>query len=159
EIGRQISSGIATLRSMARGLFRYELGSHSLVDALQDLADAADNNFRVECTLEADRTIVLPDRSADLHVYRICQEAISNAVKHGNEKKLPLELKRDGPTIISQVRDDGTGAPLEAVANGSDGIGLRTMESRTRRLGGRFSIESRPGKGTSITCILPDMCA
>jgi signal transduction histidine kinase len=159
EIGRQISAGIATLRSLARGLFRYELGPHSLVDALQDLAAAADLNFRVQCTLHADRSIILPDRSADLHVYRICQEAITNAVKHGNAKKIKIEFKRAGSKILFQIRDDGTGAPLEVLANGSNGIGLRTMEFRTRRLGGRFSIESRAGAGTSITCTLPDPAA
>ncbi len=159
EIGRQITAGIATLRSLARGLFRYELGPHSLVDALQDLACGADTNFRVECTLQADRSIILPDRSADLHLYRISQEAITNAVKHGNATKIKIELKRDRGRIIFQIRDDGAGAPLEALTNGSKGIGLRTMEFRTRRLGGRFSIESRPSKGTTITCNLPDFSA
>ena len=126
---------------------------------MQNLAAATDLNFRVQCTLDADRSIAFPDRSADLHVYRICQEAITNAVKHGNAKKIKIELKRQESKILFQVRDDGTGAPLEALANGSNGIGLRTMEFRTRRLGGRFSIESCPGTGTSITCTLPDHSA
>jgi len=150
---------VRSLRSLAQGLFRYELGSHSLADALQDLATAADSNFRVQCTVQADRSIVLADRTADLHVYRISQEAITNAVKHGNAKKINLELRREGSRIVFQIRDDGAGASLEALASGRNGIGLRTMEFRARRLGGRFSIESHPGKGTSITCILPDSSA
>src|SRR4029079_1869481 len=93
EIGRQISGAIGTLRALARGLFRYELGSGSLYEALQDLVSAADASFRVRCTLDADRSIVLQDRTADLHLYRISQEAITNAVKHGNAKKIHLELK------------------------------------------------------------------
>jgi signal transduction histidine kinase len=160
EIGRQISGAIGTLRALARGLFRYELGSGSLYEALQDLVSAADASFRVQCTLDADRSIVLPDRTADLHLYRISQEAITNAVKHGKAKKIHLELKREGSKIVFRVQDDGSGAPLALHANTNGcsgaGIGLRTMEFRTRRLGGRFGIESRPGKGTLITCTLPD---
>jgi len=157
RIGREISGAIATLRALARGLFRYELGSGSLFDALQDLVSAADASFRVQCTLDADRSITLPDRTADLHLYRISQEAITNAVKHGKAKNIHLELKREGSKIVFRVHDDGSGAPVALHANGAGaGMGLRTMEFRTRRLGGRFGIESRPGKGTLITCILPD---
>jgi signal transduction histidine kinase len=146
---------MATLRTLARGLFRYELGSGSLVGALQELANAADSNYRVECTLEADGNIALPDRTADLHLYRISQEAITNAVKHGGARKIQIQLKRHAGQIIFRVEDNGSGAP---VAAGSRGVGLRTMEFRTRRLGGRFAIESRPGKGTSIICTLPEAC-
>lgn len=153
-IGKQLSGAIGAIRALSRGLFRYELGSDSLVTALQELASLADKNFQVQCTLDADSTIDLSDRAADLHLYRITQEAISNAVKHGHAKNISLQLKRDGPRIIFTIRDDGDGC--DQIKEQDNGIGLRTMEYRTRRLGGRLGIESSPGHGTVITCTLPD---
>jgi ligand-binding sensor domain-containing protein/signal transduction histidine kinase len=86
------------------------------------------------------------------HVLRIGQEALTNAVRHGEPREVILALEFDAPGLVLSVRDDGRGFDRAAT---SSGLGLRGMEERASAIGGALSVTSRPGKGTEVRLKVP----
>ncbi len=96
-----------------------------------------------------------PDRHvAELEtaIYRIVQEALTNATKHGGARKAYVEIVEDQTTVRISVRDDGQGFDTTAR---SAGFGLIGMNERAELLGGSLTIESAEGKGTAVSCVFP----
>ena len=92
-----------------------------------------------------------------INLYRIVQEAANNIVKHAKASRAQVTLKRLPLSIHLSISDDGRGLPAGTLAssNGAGGFGLRSLAARTRLLGGRHQIESKPGVGTTITVEIP----
>ena len=91
-------------------------------------------------------------------MFRILQEALSNAVKHSQCDRIRVELGQDGGEIRLMVRDNGRGLPSPPLNNelkGESGMGLASMRERAELSGGRFEIESRAGEGTRICVSWP----
>lgn len=90
------------------------------------------------------------------NVLRICQEAVANAVRHGNPSKIDVRLTYMPDVIRAIVRDDGCGfSPDTVQTEGAGHFGITVMQERARRYGGRLSMESRPGHGTIVEAVLP----
>ena len=87
-----------------------------------------------------------------VHLYRIAQEAVHNAVEHGNATELQIELSSEHGDAVLRIRDDGRG--FDSTRN-SNGLGLRIMQYRAHRAGGWCSVVSQPGRGTIVTCRVP----
>jgi signal transduction histidine kinase len=88
------------------------------------------------------------------HLFRLAQEAISNAVKHGKASEIAIHLKSDPGRIYLGVSDNGCGfAPEQPTA--SNGMGLRIMKYRAGMIGGRLTIERNPGGGVLVMCSAP----
>jgi two-component system CheB/CheR fusion protein len=83
------------------------------------------------------------------HLYRIAQEAVTNAIKHGRAGKIQISLTRTPRRIRLAIRDNGTGMP---VRQRSRGMGLHVMRYRAGIIGGTLAIEKRPGGGTTVVC-------
>jgi signal transduction histidine kinase len=92
----------------------------------------------------------LPDEHKNCS-YRIVQEAVNNAVRHANAAAVQVGLRREDQSVRVEVRDDGAGFDTRFVR----GLGILGMEERVRRLGGRLTIDSQPGRGTAVTAELP----
>ncbi len=88
-------------------------------------------------------------------LYRITQEALSNACKHSESRKVLVTLTQEGQNIRLEVRDWGIGFDAEAVKKGH--FGLEGIRQRVRLLGGRLTIDSKPDSGTMIQAIVPIM--
>ena len=86
-------------------------------------------------------------------VYRIAQEALTNACRHSKSKKIKVELVQNGDQLRIVVQDQGVGFKLEDVEEGQ--FGLAGIRERARLLGGKATIDSKPGKGTRIAVELP----
>ncbi len=84
-------------------------------------------------------------------IYRLVQEALSNAVRHSGAKNAKVFVRQSASNIIVQVSDDGKGFNSERTR----GLGLLGMEERVKRLGGTFTVESNPGQGVTLTADLP----
>jgi signal transduction histidine kinase len=84
-------------------------------------------------------------------VYRMVQEALNNAARHGNARTVEVSVKRANDRVFFTVRDDGVGFDPNLVR----GMGLLGMEERVRRLGGRLRIDSQLGRGTVVSAELP----
>jgi PAS domain S-box-containing protein len=139
-------------RDLARGLQPIDLRQQGLKPALQQLCSAVQARFQVDCAYRA--TGDNPDlgNNASIHLYRICQEAISNAVRHGRPRRVVVDLSTVGDRLILTVADDGRGIPEPLPQHG---LGLYTMSYRAQMMGGSVTVERRMPQGTVVTCSMP----
>jgi len=152
ELATLLSSAINHARSLARGLDPVNVETVGLPAALQNLAAETQKFFDVPCTLRCADHASDIDPQAALALYRITQEAIHNAMTHGEATFIEIELSQDKSMVKLMVRDNGCG--FEAKPEGQ-GMGLRVMQYRARSLGGTLEVQSSKDAGTEITCVLP----
>jgi signal transduction histidine kinase len=88
-----------------------------------------------------------------IHLYRIAQEAISNAIKHGHATTVLLELTESDDQINLTIQDDGQG--LRPNGEHHPGMGLAIMDYRARTIGAALELQIKPQGGTSVSCRLP----
>jgi signal transduction histidine kinase len=146
-----VNEGIAEANRLARGLNPVDAGTGNLVMALQRLAHEIEDGCRIRCRLETDRPVIDVDEDAALHLFRIAQESLNNAIKHARASELKIILSRGPETLELVVSDNGCGFEPES----GSGMGMRTLRYRTTRLRGSLIIESAPGRGTVVRCAIP----
>lgn len=162
EIQEIIGESASEVRRLSRGLNPRGLSEGDLPSALNGLvkntegARFEDQLEGVSLDGEEEREEANPsagngDRAT--HLYRIAQEAITNARRHGEAGKITLRLQSEDGDLILEVEDDGKGFNPDEIT--SEGLGLRSMQHRAEMLGADFTIESSPGTGTLIRCRLP----
>jgi len=152
HIGELIRNATKQARALARGLSPVEIEPNGLMAALNSLAINATNLFRVHCSFECPQPVLLENRASATHLYRIAQEAIGNAVKHGQAKRIVVILKRVDGELIMTVKDNGAGFSQDGRA--IEGMGLRIMEYRADMIGAMLRIDSLKGEGTTVACRL-----
>ncbi len=143
-------SALEWTRDLSQSLSPPALESAGLAEALRELAARAENLFNIECTFEQIGKPDAADLAAGVHLYRIAQEAISNAVRHGEAKQIILRFEGSRDTISLQVIDNGTG--IEPTAQSADGMGLRIMRYRARMIGASIDVRHEPHGGTIVAC-------
>jgi signal transduction histidine kinase len=147
-----VEEAIELTRNLARTLHPIELGADGLVGALQNLAANLSKAFNVSCRLQHSGAVVLNDPRAGIHLYRIAQEAASNAIRHGCARNLVISLDATSKSIMLAVTDDGTGLPADARTK--KGMGLRIMDYRAGMIGATFEIQNLPSGGARAVCVL-----
>jgi PAS domain S-box-containing protein len=150
KIATLVNKTVFQARDLARGLCPVELENNGLHAALQDLSTTTEKLFNVSCTVECDPSVRIPDNNTALHLYRIAQEAINNAIKHGKAQRIVIRLLRGGGSVSLSVKDDGVGLPKNDTKR--NGIGLRVMNYRAGMIGASLSIESPQAGGTLVSC-------
>ncbi len=95
----------------------------------------------------------MADTEAATHLYRIAQEAVNNAIRHGKPRQIFISLTNRKGVVELTVEDDGTGLPEEWQKQ--RGLGTRIMAHRAGMIGGTFSIEPNPTGGTFVKCSMP----
>lgn len=140
-------------RALARGLHPVDLDGGSLNSALQDLLASTEKLFPVNCSLKIDQSLSIDDAAVAVNLYRITQEAITNAIKHGKARNIHVELANSSDRAFLIVKNDGLSFP--EVSSGSPGIGLRIMDHRAEMVGGSLNIRRNIGGGTVVTCCFP----
>ena len=153
EIASHVREAISHTRSLARGLSPVTLESEGLMSALHELATNTEKMFHVQCRCEFPESIVMDDNAAATHLFRIAQEAVSNAIKHGRAKRLVISLQNSRNRITLRVSDDGRGFPARIPK--TKGMGLRIMQSRAGMIGGTIAIAPNAGGGADIVCAVP----
>ena len=153
EIAKAVREGISQTRLLARGLSPVTLESEGLMSALTELAVNTGKMFHVRCEFDCPEVVKFDDHAAATHLFRIAQEAVSNAIKHGNARKISIQLREDASQLYLQVSDDGRGFPENFP--GSTGMGLRIMQTRIGMVGGTLTIERQPAGGTSVVFAAP----
>lgn len=148
-----VEKAILLTRSFARGLHPVEVEAEGLMDGFQELARNTSERFQVVCEFECGEPVLLDDANSSTHLYRIAQEAITNAIKHGKAKRIKISLKKASDEIALTVTDDGIGLPDNR--RGGQGLGLRIMAYRAGMIGATFKIERMAETGTRVTCKLP----
>jgi signal transduction histidine kinase len=93
---------------------------------------------------------LIEDNTTATHLYRIAQEAVTNAIKHGKPDCIVVGLSRTQQRIILEVKDNGRGLPARPPKK--PGMGLRIMRYRAGTIGGSLAIQKRKGGGTTVVC-------
>jgi PAS domain S-box-containing protein len=151
EIKKLVNQAMDQTRGLARGLHPVDLDSGSLILALQELAATTENLFGICCTVECDKSIPIDDAEVATHLYRITQEAITNAIKHGKTKNIRIELIHEKDKSILKVENDGLDFPEEFEDRGT-GMGLQIMDHRADIIGASLDIHKAHEGGTILTC-------
>jgi PAS domain S-box-containing protein len=139
-------------RALSAGLDPVESGPEGLAAAFQTLAANASMLLRIDCLFKAKGSAQVPDHAQAVQLYRIAQEAINNAVKHGKARRAVITLEvRDGSVKLA-VRDDGVGMPQRPKPGGR---GLQTMSYRARTMGGTLEIWNNEQGGATVSCSVP----
>lgn len=150
ELVQLVEEGMAMARNMARGIAPLEMESEGLVNALRALCDNVARMFKVVCRVDCESPPPIDDAVAATHLYRIAQEAVNNAVRHGRPRQIVVSLGRAGQRAQLTVEDDGTGLPEDWQS--ARGLGTRIMAHRAGLIGGVLAIDPNPTGGTFITC-------
>jgi two-component system, LuxR family, sensor kinase FixL len=150
EIAGHVRDAISHTRSLARGLSPVTIESEGLMSALHELATNTDKMFRVQCRCDFDGPVAIHDHAMATHLFRIAQEAVSNAIKHGKATEIVITLRQARGRIVLGIRDNGKGMAPKPV--NQNGMGLRIMQSRASMIGGTMAIEPNQDGGVSVTC-------
>jgi PAS domain S-box-containing protein len=156
HIARLVRDAIIQTRALARGLSPVTLESEGLASALHEHALATERIFGVHCRCDYDSQVPVPDHAMATHLFRLAQEAVSNAVKHGKATEISIHLKADPGWIYLGVSDNGTGFAPEKITR-SGGMGLRIMKFRAGMIGGTLTIERNAQGGVLVMCSAPNL--
>jgi signal transduction histidine kinase len=148
-----VEKAIELTRSLARGLDPIEVQTGQLADSFRELAARKSERFKVSCQFQCPQAVPLHDVAVATQLYRIAQEAVTNAARHGQARHIAIRLDHVDNKIVLAVTDDGTGLPDDA--GRGDGMGLRIMAYRAGMIGATFHIERLSSlSGTRVTCAL-----
>lgn len=150
RIAEHVRDAIYQTKMLARGLSPVSIEANGLMSALQELSAAVTKLFSIECRFQCDNQVYIHDNSAATHLYRIAQEAINNAIRHGKAKTIIITLHKKGDDACLTVNDNGVGFPKTAT-DGS-GMGLQIMKYRAGMIGAMLEIRSAGKSGTAVVC-------
>ena len=121
-----------------------------LSSSLRELARHASELYGIDCTVTSARTLEVSYSEAATQLYRIAQEAITNAVRHGESTRVTISLLRDDASVILQVKDNGHGIADDV--DREKGLGLRSMGYRAGLIGAGLSVAPGEDGGTLVIC-------
>jgi signal transduction histidine kinase len=149
ELADLLRDAVVETRDLAHGLAPAQVAQMGLVLALESLVQSVSRLQGVTCAFQSHGQEGNYEERVALHLYRIAQEAINNAIRHGKAKHIVISFDEAGQLMTLRVSDDGTGISRPISANG---IGLAIMRYRARLAGGELSVERPKDGGTMVTC-------
>jgi len=153
KIVELVNESIKMTRELARGLLPVVSESHGLMSALENYASEVSELFRVSCRLECSGPVLIHEGALADHLHRLAQEAVTNAIKHGDPKSITIGLAVVSGGGVLTIRDDGCG--FDVVPKSKSGLGMRIMNYRAKMIGGMLSIQSSVNGGTVVRCSFP----
>lgn len=147
-----LEQALAHVRHLSRDLIPLELDADGLIVALSELAANTSEIHSVVCAFECDEPAPSVSAPAAAHLYRLAQEAVTNALKHGRARQITIKLADDGRLTTLRIADDGCGFSPTKKTTGS---GLRIMRYRTDLLRAKLQIGPAHPRGTQVICELP----
>jgi signal transduction histidine kinase len=155
NIRKFADSSVNSIRDIALLLRPSMLDDLGLMPALEWQAREVSRRSGVKIAVAADNVSdSLPDEMRTC-IYRVAQEALQNVFRHSGAKSAVVTVRQDAGSLVLSVEDDGSGFDPERTR----GLGMLGMEERVRQLGGRFEVQSAPGKGTVLKVTIPDAVA
>ena len=145
-------AGLAEMRALIFELRPESLATDGLVAALNRLVNALGPRHQLKVQLEAGEEPEIPLEAKE-SLYRATQEALNNIVKHANASEVHVKLKMENGQLILEISDNGTGFDPNQKFPGH--LGLQSMNERVAHVGGTFTLESAPNRGTRICVMLP----
>ena len=142
------------IRQLSHDLHPPILQEQGLPDAVRGYCEQFSASSGIPVSCDADDSARDLSRGAALALFRIVQEALGNAAKHAQAKRITVRLARSADDVSLAVSDDGAGFDTGRLGM-SGGLGLIMMRERASQLNGKFEFESAPGRGTTIRVVIP----
>jgi signal transduction histidine kinase len=154
QIAGYVREVIVQIRSLAHGLAHglspVVVEGKGLVAALGELAGETEEMFNVKCSFQSEGGISIGGQTVATHLYRIAQEAVANAIKHGRASVIEIRLGGASDKTVLSISDNGGGFRFPGRAGA--GMGLRTMEYRAGMIGAELAVEARREGGSRVVC-------
>ena len=150
-----IEDAIPLARAITKGLHPVEMRDDGLMQALEEYATATSNLFGIQCLFECHLPVLVPTPAKAAHLYRIVQEGVSNAIRHGKATQITILLEDTDTGLHLRISDNGRGfaQPLPE----RRGMGLEIMAARAKFMGGEFSFGSNKAGGAELICLVPEL--
>lgn len=153
RIAAYAAEALDRVRDVGLGLAPPPFDEGGVAGALADLAAYVDALGPAQCVFRRAGDADVHDPAVALQVYRVVQEATTNALRHAHAETVRIDLGRDGGDLVVEVTDDGVG--FDADAPRARSLGLENMAWRARSVGASLTVEGRPGAGTTVRLVLP----
>jgi PAS domain S-box-containing protein len=150
-ISKLANKAIGQARDLAKMLYPVDIETGGLVSALTTLASNTEKTMEVTCRFRCGKSVSVKNLVEAKQIYRIVQEAITNAVRHGKANNININLRSTKKGTVLLVKNDGLGFPK--LSPNRKGIGLKIMQYRTDLIGGSLDIRKGDKGGTVVTCI------
>jgi len=153
QICALLNSSVHEARNLSHGLHPVGPEGEGLMNALSELAGTVTNLFHIRCTFHCPKPVILENGTTSTHLFRIAQEAINNARKHGEADEVRISLANTAKGVVLSIRDNGVGIPSDL--SKKRGMGLKSMGYCAAEIGATLSVRRGSRKGTVVSCILP----
>ncbi|MGA9798992.1 MAG: PAS domain S-box protein [Terriglobales bacterium] len=153
RIVKLVNEAINKTRELAHGLLPVVAESQGLMSALQRWAVEVEDVFNISCQFRCASPVLIHDAIMSTHLYRIAQEAVNNAMRHGHATDIVITLSTGNEHGTLVIEDDGSGVGETSATH--SGMGLQIMNYRARMIGGSLKVQGGKTHGTAVTCIFP----
>ncbi|MDH3219455.1 MAG: PAS domain S-box protein [Gammaproteobacteria bacterium] len=157
ELATRLAAGlqeaIAQVRALSRGLIPVDIDAEGFMNSVTNLVEDIRSQVDIPIILNIAETVPIFDNTTAMHLYRIVQEALNNAIKHAGASEIRIGIGIEGNRGCLLVVDDGKG--LDTTPEKSTGLGLRIMKHRCGLIDGELNIECSPVGGTGVKCYFP----
>jgi PAS domain S-box-containing protein len=148
-----VNEAINKTRRLAHGLLPVASDADGLMSALKRWAIEVEDLFHISCRLRVNSPVLIHDANVSTHLYRIAQEAVNNALRHGQAKNIEISLAARKGYGTLRIENDGSSLPENATNR--SGMGMQIMNYRARMIGGSLTVKSSGISGVTITCQFP----
>jgi PAS domain S-box-containing protein len=153
KIVKMVNQAIDNTRQLARGLHPVAAEPLGLMSALKKWANEVEGLFHIGCSFRCERPLAIHDANLATHLYRIAQEAVNNAIRHGKSRNIVIGLSGKNGAGMLTIQDDGDGFPKKPI--NQPGVGLSIMNYRADMVGGSLKVQPNQDRGVTVTCIFP----
>ena len=151
-IASQTQTAVAQIKQLAQGLLPFELEANGLVEVLHKLANRISSTYNISCQFVCSNDVTCANNEA-LNLYRIAQEAINNAIRHGKAQNITISLKSDHQknNILFTIQDDGIGfSAADTNQQSTSGMGIKIMQYRAKQLGAKLTLQPATQGGVEV---------
>jgi PAS domain S-box-containing protein len=153
KIVQMVNQAIDNTRQLARGLHPVAAERAGLMSALKKWACEVEELFHIRCRFQCQQRVYVYDVNVATHLYRIAQEAVNNAIRHGRSREITISLSARSGTGTLTIADNGTGFTRDP--DKQPGMGLNIMNYRADMLAGSLKIHSEENSGVTVSCCFP----
>lgn len=155
EISNLIKEADEYAKALAHGLIHVNFEEEGLQTALYQLSNQAEKFFDITCSCTCDSSIKIDNNMKAMNLYRIAQEAVSNAVKHGSAKNIDISLTAEKNSIQLAIKDNGIGFSESTREKNKKGMGIYIMKYRANMMAGNLEITNTDDNKTAVICSIP----
>ena len=152
QISQQAQRAVEEVRELATNLFPVEIEARNLMAALRRLASTTEQVYKTPVRVRGRAPEYVLEGVVATQLYRIAQEAVTNAVKHAKASTITIRFSSESGMTTLRIIDDGVG--IQNTTHTHDGVGLKIMKFRAQSIGGTLIIEPGANRGTVVTCTI-----